>query len=309
MVTRIYTAFRTHWQETEDVSRYLRQKKGFPLNVDIKKNISYGKTGDRYHRMDLYFTAGMEQVLLPTVIYIRGGSEYSGSKELCQAFNMEIASRCYAVVSIEYRPYARADFREQLRDVCRALCELELRLAELPCDRERLYLCGDSTGAMLAFYAAAAAGSEELAAAFGVERPKMEFRAAGFLSGIFFARGEQGRALSGRLRRLMLPRSGNGRMLAPWMEPQKVLAEGDFPPVFLQTSTEDRFRGQTLEMELLLTQHGVFHRVREWEEPEDGRGRLEHRFCVLHPKWRESMETLEEMLGFFEMLEKHMRRP
>lgn len=300
MLRRIYTAARTRWQESEDVSAYLRQKEGFPLNVDIQKDIPYGPETDKYRKMDLYYTAGMEQVLLPTVIYIRGGTAYSGSKELCQAFNMEIASRYYAVLSVDYRPYAWADFRAQLQDVCEALCYVERHLPQLPCDRERLYLCGDSGGALLALYACAVCGAQEVADAFGVERPGLRFRAAGFLSGLFFATGENSKELPGHMRRLLLPWNDRQKPYYPWMDTKRLLERCEFPPVFLQTSTGDRFRRQTLELEILLTRRGIFHRLKEWEETAGEQPRLEYRFCIQHPKWPESLGTLEEMLKFFE---------
>jgi acetyl esterase/lipase len=97
--------------------------------------------------LDLYRPAVIEQPL-PVVIWIHGGGWRSGSK--AEPIAAELATRGYAVASIEYRLSDSALFPAQIDDCQAAVRWLRTHAAEYQLDSRRFAAWGVSSGAHLA---------------------------------------------------------------------------------------------------------------------------------------------------------------
>ena len=108
----------------------------------------------------------------PLVVYVHGGGWQSGHTRHAGAFAdwpaalALLASRGYAVASIEYRLSSEAKFPAAIQDVKASIRWLRSKSAEFQIDRTRTVIWGGSAGGQLAALAATSCGVEALAPVF-----------------------------------------------------------------------------------------------------------------------------------------------
>jgi acetyl esterase/lipase len=92
--------------------------------------------------------------LAPVIVMIHGGSWHAGNRGELPAINAYLASRGYAVASIDYRLAPQHKFPAALEDVRAAIAYLKEHAAELNLDAQRIVLMGRSAGGHLALLSA-----------------------------------------------------------------------------------------------------------------------------------------------------------
>ena len=133
-----------------------------PAGIDAVRDEVYDGTA----RLDVFRPVPVQA--RPTVVWIHGGGFVSGRKEDIAPYAQILAARGYAVVSIDYTIAPEASHPEPLRQAHRALAHLVQHAERLGIDPQRLFLAGDSAGALLAAQVAAMVTSPPYAQAVGI---------------------------------------------------------------------------------------------------------------------------------------------
>ncbi|MDF7663256.1 alpha/beta hydrolase [Bifidobacterium sp. ESL0763] len=244
-----------HWQLPED--------------VDVLADIPYADDGLRGHLLDVYLPH--DAVMrgghsLPVYIDVHGGGFMYAHKEINRNFNMNLAASGFAVFSVNYRLAPGADFIDQLSDVEKAFAWIRENRKDYPVDQGDVFLTGDSAGATLALYAAAAEGSAELAHELGVEPSGLKFRGAAFVSGLFditpyFAFDKPGEmdlssptfgieAVAPVFFKRMREKHAESAAL------DELISRADLPSVYLNTSNDDFIQRDTLLFASISSEQG-----------------------------------------------------
>lgn len=286
-----------------------------PDGVDCINDMAYVNDGLRAHRLDLYLPH--EAVLrngktLPVYIDIHGGGFMYGYKELNRNFCTHLAELGFAVFSINYRLMPSTDFMGQLRDVTAALAWIKDHMGLFPLDPNRVFIIGDSAGATLGLYALAIESSGEFSQALGLPRAGLAPIGGAMISGLFdltpYLKATRGgyEAAGSHTDSLMKVapdffasfRQTAGAGMA---DPDTMAGMVDFPPIFLNTSSDDFLEGDALAMGLALHRHG---RVFELHDPRPFKGQtLGHVYPVGMSWLDESRETLQQIHDFsYELL-------
>lgn len=165
-----------------------------PDGIDMFADIAYAQpTGDtiahiKAHSLDVYLPHDAllrGGATLPVIVDIHGGGFVYGYKDLNRNFGTHVASYGVAVVSLGYRLAPTTDFMGQLQDIFTALQWLQTHAHEYPIDLRNLFITGDSAGATLALYTAAALNSTVVGEQLHCPIQDLPVRGAIFQSGLF----------------------------------------------------------------------------------------------------------------------------
>ncbi len=120
-----------------------------PEGVIEKRNIEYGKVGDRSLELDLYLPENNDG-LIPGLLFIHGGAWKSGSREIMKYYTVRYAKRGYACATISYRLAQEAPFPAAVNDAKCAVRWMRANAAKFKIDPDRIGAIGGSAGAHLA---------------------------------------------------------------------------------------------------------------------------------------------------------------
>jgi acetyl esterase len=122
------------------------------------KNVPYGE--DRKNRLDVLVPRGASS--RPVVIYFHGGGWISGTKVDRRRICREIAHNGYLVFNVDYRLAPKYRYPVQMVDMARAVRWVSGNASRYGGDASRIFLMGESAGAYLACWYAAALGEPAL---------------------------------------------------------------------------------------------------------------------------------------------------
>ena len=243
--------------------------------------------------MDVFVPKRTEQEELPVIVNIHGGGLVLGDRKMSRAYGRVLASRGYLVFSIEYRLAPRANVSEQLDDVCAGMDAIATHLVDFEVDFGRIFLTADSAGAYLATYTAAMKRSERLQEAIGYQPTRMEFRALGLVSGMYYTNRNDplGYLLSDQF-------YGNKRTSKEFMElmdPEHHEIMQNLPPLFLVTSRGDFLNNYSIMYHKALKDAGKATKLVYYGDADLG-----HAFMCVDPTNPKSIDAIERMLSWFE---------
>ena len=219
-----------------------------------------------------------------------------GYKEINKNYNLCLASSGYTVFSINYSLVPQVYMHQQLADVMLAFEFIYKAMDDYPCDRNCVYLTGDSAGGQLACFAAAIQNSPKLALAYNVKQSSLVFNAVCLTSPVcdMTARG-----LMGIYHRHMLEPDYRKKRYASYLCIEDLLKVSSLPPTFLISSSGDYIaKRQTKRAALVIKESGTPYKFMYWKR--SGGKLLKHVFAVVEPEWAESAKTIDSMLQFFE---------
>ncbi|MBW3088739.1 alpha/beta hydrolase [Bifidobacterium sp. 82T24] len=254
-----------------------------PDDVDVIADLPYADDADevRGHRLDLYLPH--EAVVrggqtMPVYVDIHGGGFVYGHKELNRNFCTHLASRGFAVFSVNYRPSPQTDFLGQLRDVAQALAWIRDHRAEYPIAQDGVWLTGDSAGGCLAFFTAAVERSASVAAALGVEASGIGVNGAALVSGLYNllpyvpAAGGAAATAAGEDDPKTILDAMSSTFFAPLADVDRsavdvaeIVRSVDLPPLFLNTSSDDFIQSETLHLAALLSEGDTDFELHDWK--------------------------------------------
>ena len=279
--------------ESGDKKRLAKQVQDLS-DLVIEKDVPYIDDGERGHLLDVYRLPATPADA-PVVVNIHGGGLFASYKEVNANFNYEWARMGYNTVSVSYRRIPETTLWHQVDDVMASLRFLVARADELGLNMSRCYLTGDSAGALLALFALALEGSDELARAFGIEQSGISFRAAGLISIMLDTqRHDLMRSISDMVTDKRDASAPYERYL---LDPASMVGVSALPPCVLVTSEEDMIRQDTLKLEGLLASRGVERVFVDF--PKNEERQLVHVFSVGYPMYPESREVFATTDAFF----------
>lgn len=116
-------------------------------------------------RLDLFSPNQKSSAPVPVVLWIHGGGFISGSKEQVDNYAIMLASKGYAVASLDYSIAPGSRYPIPVRQANAALRYLSDHAAEYGGDNTRMFVGGDSAGAQIASQVAAVQSNPALAQA------------------------------------------------------------------------------------------------------------------------------------------------
>lgn len=125
-------------------------EKHVPAGVVAVTDVVYDP-GDKNALMDIYYPSSVEQhEKLPVIVWTHGGGWISGNRKQVGNYCKILASKGYAVVSLEFTIAPEAHYPVPLQQTNRALRILQQHAATYPIDTNRFIFAGDSGGAHMA---------------------------------------------------------------------------------------------------------------------------------------------------------------
>lgn len=123
-----------------------------PVHSRVYQTLGYGQSGVDRLSLDYYAPVGSGPK--PCILVIHGGSWSGGNSQQLPELNSVLASRGYAVASMNYRLAPAFKSPAPLEDVKSALAYLKLHASALHIDTNNIVLLGRSAGAQIALLAA-----------------------------------------------------------------------------------------------------------------------------------------------------------
>jgi acetyl esterase/lipase len=198
------------------------------------------------------------------LVFIHGGGWMIGDKATHRRIGKGFAAQGYVVVNINYRLAPGYQFPVQLQDVSKAIYYVYNNIQEYGGDKTQLFLGGDSAGAHLASWYAAALQKQELFKKADVEEviPKDYIRGLLLFYGAYDLEtaletdfpGAQilGDSFLGKDKEIYKQR-------AQITSPIRHLTE-DYPPAFICSGTKDSLHSESVQFEQELTQLNLPHK-------------------------------------------------
>ncbi len=257
------------------------------------RDIPYRNRSGKELLMDIFEPKLPEGTDLPVIVNIHGGGLISGNKNLSVGFCRQLAKRGYLVFSLEYRLIPDVRVYDQFDDVCAGMDCVGRKLVDFDVDFTRIYMVAESAGAYLATYVAAMKKSEALQKAIGYEPARMNFKAMGLISGMFYTTRKD--SLGWFLSRSIYGRDERSKTMAEYTNPEHPEIIYNIPPCYLITSKADMLERYTLDFAGELGNKGVEHFLRHMgSDP-----KLIHAFPVLRPDLPESERVIDEIVEWF----------
>jgi acetyl esterase/lipase len=118
-----------------------------PEGVRVERDVEYARVGDRVLTLDLYLPEEAEGPR-PVVVWIHGGAWWAGSKDNAPAARL-LATKGYAVVSVDYRLTGQATFPAQIADCKAAIRWVRAHAERYGLDPDHIGAWGSSAGGHL----------------------------------------------------------------------------------------------------------------------------------------------------------------
>ena len=276
-----------------DIKEPAGDEKEFLYEVDESLNQPYMNRQEVPLAMDVFKPVTEEGRELPVIVTIHGGGLVMGDRKLSRNFNRILAGHGYLVFSVEYRLAPRANFAQQLDDVCAGMDLIGRELVNYDVDFSRTFLIAESAGAHLATYVTAMRGSKKLQEVIGYKPSKMTFKAVGLICGMFYTQKMDpiGLLLSEQFYGDM----ENSERFLEYMNPENPEILNNLPPSFLITSRGDFLNNYTLMFHDVLKKEGKKTHLLYY-----GDKNLTHAFVATNPTLEKSDEAIHKMLAWFE---------
>jgi acetyl esterase/lipase len=221
-------------------------QKYVPAGVVDRLNLHYD-IDDDWARLDVFYPSATEGTdrILPTIVWIHGGSWISGSKDHIANYLRILAARGFTTVGVDYRLAPAATYPNPVRQVNAALGFLSRNGVPLHVDRTQLFLAGDSGGAQIAAQVANIISSSSYAVAVGIV-PSVE---RSQLKGVVFHCGIYEATLARfRKKGVLWAYFGTQEFMSDPRLSQFSIARHvapEFPPMFISAGNDDELAPQS----------------------------------------------------------------
>jgi acetyl esterase/lipase len=234
------------------------------------RNVPYGE--DRKNRLDILVPRDVSSP--PVVIYFHGGGWISGTKIDRRRICREIAHNGYVVFNVDYRLAPRYQYPVQMVDVARAVRWISGNASRYGGDASRIFLMGESAGAYLACWYAAALGEPALRKSAGIDAtiPRDHLAGLFLFYGVYdfttlddkhLGNNEMVHRTIGMMTRSFLGvKPGTSGKRAKTSSPAlHVHMKNEFPFVFLSAAQADPLYGQSKALAAILKKKGIAHKT------------------------------------------------
>lgn len=295
------TAFR-HGGDAERL-RLEHKPEGVASVMDIPYVGESDPSHDVLHKLDVHRPADIPtKKPLPVIVDFHGGGLYHGDKRNTTCRDMLFAKHGFAVVNANYRLVPQVSFRDQLADAVRALDWIAKHCEEHGFDTTRVFITGDSAATLLDLYLCAVLHSPIVAAQLCVSpgTSGLCIRGIAGVSGMYrFEGGAHGTAMayygSG-----FFPTPKDRIAITPYLDMDRLVVDGNLPPILMASSAEDYLADNTLEFARILQYRHHDYEVRVL--PRGLSHPLDHDFSVKEtglPDNTEALDVLNGIIRFF----------
>lgn len=292
----------TRFRHGGDAGRLAAERR--PDGVAAVMDLPYADDGHDLHRLDVYRPESAGTETLPIILDFHGGGLYHGDKHNTVCRDMHLALRGgFAVVNANYRLVPEVAFRDQLADGVAVLEWIADHAAEYGLDASHVFLTGDSAATLLGMYLCALLHSPIVAGRLRADAGtgRIRIRAFAGVSGMYrFTGGVHGTAM-GYYYEGYFPSLKDRIAFEPYLDADRLVVDGDLPPVLMVTSAEDYLADNTLEFARILQ-----HRHHDYEVrvlPNGLTHPLDHDFSVREtglPDNADAMAVVDAIVGFFD---------
>lgn len=120
-----------------------------PNDINVLRNITYVKYGERELGLDIFFSS-TEIGLRPGIVLIHGGGWRTGNKSHQYPMALQLASKGYVAVTVEYRLTNEAIFPAGVIDIKNSIKWLKKNALQFKIDTNKIAVLGCSAGGQLA---------------------------------------------------------------------------------------------------------------------------------------------------------------
>jgi acetyl esterase len=222
-------------------------EKHVPAGVSAELNLHYDPNNTSAF-LDVFYPSELQKTdkVLPTIVWVHGGSWISGSKDYIANYLKILAARGFTTVGVDYPLAPGETYPAPIREVNAALAYLEQNAQRLHVDQSKLFLAGDSAGSQIAAQLANIISAPSYAGSVGIapsiQRPQ--------LRGIILYCGVYDAALGHHFKRYGVLWAYFGTkdfMNDPRLQQFSVARQitNNFPPIFLSAGNADIFAPQS----------------------------------------------------------------
>ncbi|WP_189636006.1 alpha/beta hydrolase [Paenibacillus ihbetae] len=231
--------------------------------VEVHQDLPY-PSAFKSNNMDIYLPKDRAGKL-PTILWVHGGAFVSGDKSGTAHWCTMMASKGYAVVSMNYEVAPEARYPAPVLQMTEVYLHLK-ELADYPSlDLDRLIVGGDSAGAQIASQFIAIQTNADLAQRMGIEQavPMDSLQAALLYCGPYNVK--QLASVTGRFEKFFLNQLGWAYIgTRDWKDGAEAEeasttnhVTGDFPPTFITDGNTGSFEHHGKELEARLQEASV----------------------------------------------------
>lgn len=285
------------YKQREDFAKQQKEQEErftFPEEVEEITDIVYLEDGKKEHRLNVYQPKERTQEKLPVIVNVHGGGMVIGTKEFNRYYCAELVKIGFLVFSVEYPLIPDCMIYDQFESVSRAMDKIQTLIETYQGNAEKIYAVADSGGACLLTYAAAMQNCGALAEAAGVVPTTLPVRALGLISGMFYTTKLDQIGLF--LPRYLYGKGERRKAFKRYEKPDCPEIIKALPPCYLATSKEDMLEHYTLQFAKALKDNGMRFQLKDFRKDK----KLTHAFSVFDPYLKESRETMNQMVHFFE---------
>lgn len=285
------------YKQREDFARQQKEREerfSFPEEVEEITDIAYIEDGKKEHLLNVYQPKERGQEKLPVIVNVHGGGMVIGTKEFNRYYCAELVKFGYLVFSVEYPLIPDCMIYDQFEAVSRAMDMIQTLIEPYHGDAEKVYAVADSGGACLLTYVTAMQRCSGLAKAAGVTPSDLPVKALGLISGMFYTTKFDNIGLF--LPRYLYGKGERRKAFKPYINPECPEIIKALPPCYLVTSKEDMLEHYTLQFARALKENGMRFQLKDFRKDK----KLTHAFSVFDPYLKESRETMNQMVRFFE---------
>lgn len=227
--------------------------------VEVQRDLVY-PSKYKSNTLDIYLPKN-NQSKLPTILWVHGGAFVAGDKSGTSYWCTMMASKGYAVVSMNYEVAPEARYPAPIIQMTEVYQHLQQLASNYPAlDVNRLIVGGDSAGAQISSQFIAIQTNPDLAERMGMAAvvPKDTLKAALLYCGPFNVK--QLANVTGRTEKFFLSRLGWAYIgKRSWQEGTEAIeastihhVTGDFPPTFITDGNTGSFEKHGKELEATL---------------------------------------------------------
>lgn len=285
------------YRQREDFARQQKEREerfSFPEEVEEIADIAYIEDGKKEHLLNVYRPKERGQEKLPVIVNVHGGGMVIGTKEFNRYYCAELVKLGYLVFSVEYPLIPDCMIYDQFEAVSRAMDMIQTLIEPYHGDVEKVYAVADSGGACLLTYVTAMQRCSGLAEAAGVTPSDLPVKALGLISGMFYTTKFDNIGLF--LPRYLYGKGERKKAFKHYINPDCPEIIKALPPCYLVTSKEDMLEHYTLQFARALKENGMRFQLKDFRKDK----KLTHAFSVFDPYLKESRETMNQMVRFFE---------
>ncbi|ULQ55875.1 alpha/beta hydrolase [Flavihumibacter rivuli] len=161
LILAVFLSFQLSPWPSAMLIRYAFNKGGIKMNKELEKHVPPGVTAvmdlhydpaDKDALLDLYYPSSLKDPgkQVPLIVWFHGGGLISGDKGQVGNYCRILASKGYAVASVDYTIAPEGKFPTPIRQGNQALGYLKANANKYPINASKIFLAGDSGGSMIA---------------------------------------------------------------------------------------------------------------------------------------------------------------